>query len=148
MMLNLTKVRHFGPTPLWSRTQIHKSTYQNRVSSNLGKLQVGIEPNISRSTAHPKPPTTGRHPDRSTFSVPWLSLSFIFSFLIGLNTPPPPNKKPYSYMGRREPSNGSPYLSLNFHFQTKKSHDLYNWLLRDNNVSLLVRYIFSSKLEN
>ena len=91
-MLNLTKVRHFGPTPLWSRTQIHKSTYQNRVSSNLGKLLVGIEPNISRSTAHPKPPTTGRHPDRSTFSVPWLSLSFICSFLIGLNTPPPQTK--------------------------------------------------------
>lgn len=38
--------------------------------------------------------------------------------------------------------------ALIFLFQIKKLHDLYNWVVRDYIVSLLVHYIFCTKLKN
>ena len=44
--------------PLRSKPPIHDPTRQNHVLSNPWELLVGIESKMSRSTVHPKPPTT------------------------------------------------------------------------------------------
>lgn len=58
------KVRPFGPS-LISKPQIHDLICHNHVSSNLVKFLVEIEPKISGSTTHPKPPITRQHLDGS-----------------------------------------------------------------------------------
>ena len=62
MMWNLTKAEGPLDPPLRSKSQIHDLTCQNLVLDNPGELLVGIEPNMSGPTAHPKPPTTRLHP--------------------------------------------------------------------------------------
>ena len=64
MTWNIIKVGLFGPS-LKSKPQIHNPIRHNHVSSNSRKFLMEIEPRISGSTTHPKPPTTRQHLDGS-----------------------------------------------------------------------------------
>ena len=82
LLLSLHQVMPFFIMTWLIKVGIHDHNRQNRVLGNLGELLVGIEPRISRSKSHPKPPTTRLHLAPLQVNTRWCPYKLIFDWVV------------------------------------------------------------------